>query len=185
MKDQDILKNLQSGQRNKALKFLYKEFPKIQSNVCSSGGTKEEAEEIFSDALMLLVDKVSKRDFELTSKLSTYLYGIARFLWLNELKKPRRKKELEWSDTLILNGEDLDYDSEKEEEFKALENVISQISEKCQKVFELFYYQKESMVTIAEMLGFTSVNSAKTQKYKCMEKAIVLAKNVSPKSFQS
>jgi RNA polymerase sigma factor (sigma-70 family) len=185
MKDEEIIQNLRSGKRNKALQVLYKEFPKIEVNICRSGGTKQEAEEIFTDALLLLVEKVSNPKFELTSKLSTYLYGITRFLWLNELKKTKRKFELEWSDTLILIDEDLDYDSEKEEQLKQLETVIDQVSEKCKQIFELFYFKKESMKQVANLLGFTSVNSAKTQKYKCIEKAIVLARNVQSKSYQS
>lgn len=182
MTDQEIIKNLINGKRNKALQLLYKEYPKIEANICKSGGTKEEAEEVFSDALILLIEKVSKPNFQLTSKLSTFLYGIARFLWLNELKKTKRKYELEWSDTLILIDEDLDYDAEQEEQIKDLEKVISQVSQKCQQIFELFYFQKESMQVIAERLGFTSVNSAKTQKYKCIEKAVGLAQIIQSKT---
>lgn len=182
MTDQEIIKNLINGKRNKALQLLYKEYPKIEANICKSGGTKEEAEEVFSDALILLIEKVSKPNFQLTSKLSTFLYGIARFLWLNELKKTKRKYELEWSDTLILIDEDLDYDAEQEEQIKDLEKVISQVSQKCQQIFELFYFQKESMQVIAERLGFTTVNSAKTQKYKCIEKAVGLAQIIQSKT---
>lgn len=183
MKDLEIIENIRSGQRNKAIKLLYRNYPAIQSNICKSGGTREEAEEVFTDALLLLIEKVSNPKFELTSKLSTYLYGIARFIWLNELKKTNRKQELEWSDTLILVAEDLDYDSKLEDELKLLEIVISQVSAKCRDIFERFYFKKESMQKIAESLGFSSVNSAKTQKYKCLEKAIVLAQTIQSNSY--
>ena len=185
MKDLEIIENIRAGKREKALKFLYKEFPKVQANVCRSGGSKEEAEEIFSDALLLMIEKVSHPQFELSSKLTTYLYGIARFLWLNELKKSRRKHELEWSETLILTAEDLDYDSDEEEQLQVLEQVISKVSEKCQKIFNLFYFQKKSMQEIADLLGFSNLNSAKTQKYKCIERATVLAQEFQSKSYQS
>lgn len=184
MKDEELIRNIRSGKRNKALKYLYKEYPKIEANICKSGGTKEEAEEIFSDALILMIEKVCDPKFELTSKLSTYLFGIARFMWMNELKKTKRKYELEWSDTLILLEEDLDFDSEKEERLKQLEEVIAQVSERCQQIFDLFYFKKESMQSIAAQLGFSSVNSAKTQKYKCIEKSIELAKSVPSKTYQ-
>jgi RNA polymerase sigma factor (sigma-70 family) len=183
MKDNEIIENIRSGQRNKAIKLMYKNFPAIRANICKSGGTNEEAEEVFTDALLLLIEKVSDPRFELSSKLSTYLYGIARFIWLNELKKTNRKHELEWSDTLILLAEDLDYDSEKEAQLKMLETIISQVSAKCQDIFERFYFKKESMQTIAESLGFTSIDSAKTQKYKCLEKAIGLAQTVQSKTL--
>ncbi len=41
------------------------------------------------------------------------------------------------------------------------------------------------MTTIAKELDFSSVNSAKTQKYKCMERAIELARQLSPNEIQT
>lgn len=183
MRDSEIISKIRKGQTEKAIKVLYKEFPKVRANIVSSGGDVEIAQEIFHDSLILLIEKVSDPKFELTSKLSTYLYGINRFMWKNEARKRQKSPELEWRDTLILTADDLDYNAIKEEELKLLESVLSQISERCKALFELFYFKKENMQTIADKLEFSSVNSAKTQKYKCMEKAIALAKevkNVSP-----
>ena len=181
MQDSEIIAAIRRGERERAIKVLYKEFPKIKHNIITSGGDKEAAEEIFHDSLLLLIEKVKEPSFELSSKLSTFLYGIARFLWKNELRKRNKHYELEWSDTLILNEEDLSYDQEKEEQFNALEKVLNSISDKCREIFERFYYKKESMEIIAKALEFSSVNSAKTQKYKCMEQAIKVAAEVKHK----
>lgn len=181
MQDSEIIASIRRGEREKAIKALYKEFPKIKHNITTSGGDKEAAEEIFHDSLLLLIEKVSDPSFVLSSKLSTFLYGIARFLWKNELKKKNKYHELEWSDTLILNEGDMGYDFEKEEQFNALEKVLNSITDKCREIFERFYFKKESMEMIAKALEFSSVNSAKTQKYKCMEQAIKAAANVKSK----
>ncbi len=181
MKDKEVIAAIRSGRREKAIKVLYKEFPKIKANIQSSGGDETSAREIFHDSLILLMEKVTDPKFELTSKLSTYLYGINRFLWKNELRRRYKNQELEWRDTLILSAEDIDYNEEEEEKIKMLDIVLTQVTEKCKKIFELFYFKKEKMTAIAEKLGFSSVNSAKTQKYKCMEKAIKLAKELSQK----
>jgi len=174
--DLEIISAIRSGKRETALKELYKEYPKIRTNVLSSGGDEEIARHLFHDSLILLVEKVSDPDFELTAKLTTFLYGINRFLWKNELRKRNRNPELEWKDTLILTADEIGYDEEKEQKMKVLEKVLNQVTERCKKIFELFYFKKESMTEIAKKLEFSSVNSAKTQKYKCMEKAIKLAK---------
>lgn len=176
MTDLEIISAIRSGKRETALKELYKEYPKIRTNVLSSGGDEEIARHLFHDSLILLVEKVSDPDFELTAKLTTFLYGINRFLWKNELRKRNRNPELEWKDTLILTADEIGYDEEKEQKMKVLEKVLNQVTERCKKIFELFYFKKESMTEIAKKLEFSSVNSAKTQKYKCMEKAIKLAK---------
>jgi len=179
MKDQDIIKNIRAGRREKPIKHLYKEYPKVKAKIVSSGGTDIIAEEIFNDSLILLIEKVSDPKFELTSKLSTYLYGINRFLWMNQLRKQNKYVELEWSDTLIISQDDLGYQEEKEEKLKMMESILNTISEKCKKIFEMFYFNKESMQIISEKLGFSSVNSAKTQKYKCMERAMKMANEMS------
>lgn len=179
MKDSEVISAIRKGKREKAIKVLYKQFPKIKTNILSSGGDETIAREIFHDSLILLIEKVSDPNFELTSKLSTYLYGINRFLWKNELRRRNKNPELEWRDTIILSAEDLNYNEEKEEQMKMLELVLTQVTDKCKKIFELFYFKKENMNTIADKLGFSSVNSAKTQKYKCMERAIKLAREIS------
>lgn len=180
MTDKEIISAIRKGQRELALKELYKEFPKVRANILSSGGDDEIARHIFHDSLILIIEKVNKKDFELTAKMSTFLYGINRFLWKNELRKRQRNPELEWKDTLILTADDIGYDHEKEEKIQVLEKVLNQVTERCKKIFELFYFKKESMNDIAKKLEFSSVNSAKTQKYKCMEKAIQLAKQSQP-----
>lgn len=178
MNDSEIIEGFRNGKREKGLKILYKEFSKVKANIISSGGNKEIAQEIFNDSLLLLLEKIENPNFVLTSKLTTYLYGIARLMWMNELRKQNKKHELEWSDTLILTNDDLEYDYEKEKKLKAIENILNAISAKCKQILVLFYYQKESMKAISEKLKFSSINSAKTQKYKCLEKAIQLAHNI-------
>lgn len=178
MKDTDIITLIRRGRTERPIKHLYKEFPKIKANILSSGGDVEIARQIFHDSLILLIEKVENPEFELTSRLSTFLYGINRFLWKNELRKRQKSVELEWTDTLIVSADDIDYSLEKETKLQALEQVLNQATEKCKAIFEMFYFRKGTMQYIADKLKFSSVNSAKTQKYKCMEKAIQLASKI-------
>ncbi len=175
MTDHELIALIRKGKTGQPIEILYKEYPKIKANILGSGGDEEIARQIFHDSLILLIEKVDKESFELTSKLTTFLYGINRFLWKNELRKRNKNKELEWQDTLIVSADDIDYAEEKEIQLAALQTILNQISEKCKTIFELFYFKKETMQAIAEQLNYTSVNSAKTQKYKCMEKATQMA----------
>lgn len=185
MTDKEIIKAIRKGRNEKPIKQLYQEYPKIKTLILKSGGTEEIAQEIFNDSLVLLIEKIRNPKFELTSKMTTYLYGINRFLMKNELRKQKKYNyELEWNDTLILNQEDLAYDFEKEKQLTRLEKILDTISEKCKQIFRLFYYQKENMETIAKKLGFSSVNSAKTQKYKCIEKASKIAVEMNHANLQ-
>ena len=175
MTAQEIIQSIQRGDREDVIRLLYREFPKIKALILKSGCNAVMASEIFNDSLLIFIEKVERPDFKLTSKLTTFLYGINRFLVKNELRKQQRHHELEWSDTLIVSESDLEYDYEKEDKLKLIETVLTKISEKCQKIFQLFYFKKESMESIAQELNFTSTNSAKTQKYKCLQKAYELS----------
>lgn len=172
-----MIASLRSGNREKPIKALYKEYPKIERLIINNGLSKEIAKEVFNDSLILLIEKVQSPDFLLTSKMTTYLYGINRFLVQNELRKQRKKNEIAWTDGMNIADNDFGYDIEKEEKLKRLESLLTQISEKCLQLFKLFYFEKKSMSHIAAELGYTSVNSAKTQKYKCIERAHQLSKN--------
>ncbi|MBI1289390.1 MAG: hypothetical protein GC178_17625 [Flavobacteriales bacterium] len=182
MKDEEIVKQIRNGNHDAPIKQLYREYPKIEALIRASGGDSNAAREIFHDALILFIEKVIDPAFEQSSKLTTYLYGINRLLWKNKLRKRQNNPELEWPDTLILTNEDLGYDHEKEDRIKTMERVLAEIAERCREILKRFYLKKESMSRIASELGFSSVNSAKTQKYKCLEQAIRLATNYHPKN---
>lgn len=170
---------IRKGKREKPIRQLYKEYPKIRVLVVSSGCREVLAKEIFNDSLVLLIEKVSDPEFQLTSKLSTYLYGINNFLLRNILRKEQKNnREVHWEEALNISDEALAYDFEKEARLKSMEKILDSVSEKCRKIFQLFYYEQQSMENIARKLGFTSVNSAKTQKYKCIEKAHQLSKEI-------
>lgn len=177
MTDKNIIENIKKGRREKAIRFLYKEFPKVKNLIISSGGTKEMAQEIFNDSLILLIEKIEHDNFKLTSKLTTYLYGVNRFLMKNQLRKEKKNIELEWSNVIILNDDDLEYNYEKEAKIQLLEKLLDKITEKCKAIIKLFYFEKQSMKQIANQLNFSSVNSAKTQKYKCLDNVSKLAKS--------
>ncbi|MFT6982661.1 MAG: RNA polymerase sigma factor (sigma-70 family) [Crocinitomicaceae bacterium] len=178
MTDLEIIHSLRKGQRENVIRFLYKELPKIEALLLKSGCDVILANEIFNDSLILFIEKVESPDFVSTSNLTTFLYGINRFLVMRAIRDSRKRKHLEWNNTLIVSEEDLNYDFEKEEKLQKIESILNVITEKCKKIFQLFYFNKNSMESIAKELGFSSVNSAKTQKYKCLQKAHQLAQEI-------
>jgi phosphoribosylpyrophosphate synthetase len=109
MKDLEIIEEIQRGNREVGLKILYKEFPKMKIKIISTGGTKEIAQEIFNDSLLLLVEKVEHPGFELTSKLTTYLFGIARLAPVISIQGDVKGKECLIVDDLADGGRTFKY----------------------------------------------------------------------------
>ena len=172
MEDQKIIQLLREKNQDSAFLKLYKNYPSVEKLIRSKGGTKEDAKDIFQEALLVFYEKVNTSDFKLTSTISTYLYSVCRFLWKDQMNKRK-------INTTTLENENFSSDMEsemllyweKEDKFKQIENALSQLGEKCLKILTLFYYKKVRMKIIAQQLGLTSEKAAKTQKYKCLEQA--------------
>jgi RNA polymerase sigma factor (sigma-70 family) len=179
MTDQEIITELKSGKQYKSFRALYKYFPMMQKLVLSKGGKAEDAEDIYQEALIILYRKVKEADFKLSSQLSTYLYSLCRFLWKDELKK-RNKFQFADFETDFDSAEEnqLEQLLESENKTRLAEKVIMELGERCKEILILFYAQNMSMKKIASRMGYSSENTAKNQKYKCLEVAKNRLKNV-------
>lgn len=173
MSDEKIIELLKVNKTDRAFSKLYIDFPKVKKMILSKGGTKDDAQDIFQEALIILYNKVNQGDFKLTSKIGTYLYSVSRFLWKDQLIKNNKTVDSDFSNDQLIetNKEELEEIIKKEEKLQVIEQVLKEISQKCQEIFELFYFKKLSMKDIAIKMKYTSERVARTQKYKCVEQA--------------
>jgi RNA polymerase sigma factor (sigma-70 family) len=172
MKDSQIIDLLKSGQYARVSEKLYVYFPVIKKLVLKNSGSREDAEDLYQEALIILIKKVQTPGFLLSSSLNTYLYSICRFLWNERLKKKNKRIEVE------LQKEQLVFSESESESFYSTEstNILAekafqQLGEKCKQLLLLFYFKKQTMKDIALQLNFSSEKVAKNQKYRCLEKA--------------
>ncbi len=91
MTDQEIINLIDSRKEDKALNSIYKEYSTIEKSLISIGASKDEAMDIFQEALYLFVEKVRAGGFVLSSKITTYLFSVCRYIYLNERKKQNRE----------------------------------------------------------------------------------------------
>lgn len=180
MNDNEIIEQLKKNSNDKALVALYKNLPVIKKMIVANGGKSEDAEDVFQEALVVVCNNVRRGDFVLTSKLSTYIYSICRFMWKDELKR-RNRLVFSYTDTI---KDTIDENAlsaiQQEEQIKIAESVVKTLGDRCKELLEMFYSGKMKLKEIAEKMGYSSENTAKNQKYKCIEAA---KKNL--KSMQS
>ena len=55
MNDQKIIQELKAGKRQKSFVQLYKGFPVVKKLIQSKGGTAEQAEDVFQEALIIFL----------------------------------------------------------------------------------------------------------------------------------
>lgn len=172
--DQQIVALLRIGDTSVFEKLYKGKYYLIESLVVKKGGDKHDAKDIFHESLIVLYKNVRKEDFELTSSLSTYIFSIARNLWLKEITKRTKRNEVSISDSqseLSDNNPILAESANlKEERFKVMKAVLNEIGDPCKSLITNFYFLKKSMEEIASEMGYKSASVAKHQKYKCMER---------------
>lgn len=172
MNEIKIIQNLQQGKQDKAFRKLYKFYPKVEKHVLINSGSKEEALDIFQDALIVVFNKINSPEFD-SSKflLDGFLINTCKFLWSNELRKLKVRQGSEQSISNLEYNDEIAAQLEKENQFKIIDQSLEQLGKKCQEILEMFYYKSFSMDSIAKKFGYKTVKSAKVQKYKCMESA--------------
>lgn len=167
MNDQKILELFKAGQREKAFIKLYSLYPKIEALVLSKGGQKQDASDVFQEALIILNRNLEKSDFKLTSSFYTYLYSVSRFIWKDTQKKFSKEELHNLNDTEIEHFHSV----LEEKKYQFAERAFLELGERCQQLLQLFYHKAMSFKDIANMMQFKSEKMAKNQKYKCLKKA--------------
>lgn len=167
MNDTKILQCFKNGEREKAFKYLYKLYPKIERLVLSKGGKKQDASDVFQESLIILYRNLEKTNFKLTSSFYTYLYSVSRFVW-SDIQKNESKIQ---SNELHENQGELIQSIQEEKQFQLAEHAFSELGDRCKKLLLLFYHKSMSFKDIAKVMQFSSEKIAKNQKYKCLTKA--------------
>jgi RNA polymerase sigma factor (sigma-70 family) len=166
--ENDLIIGLARGESS-AFKELYEnEFHKIKDYITSNSGSKIDAQDIFQDGVVVLLEKVKTPGFEFTCKVGTYLYSCCRNIWLKQLRKSKKELSSEYYE--IYDVVDVSLIEEPEYHEEKLEKILATVSESCLKLFQAFYYKNKSWEIIASEFGYSSINSAKNQKYKCLQK---------------
>lgn len=170
----DIIKGVKTND-SKVLEFLYNEMrPQVLNYVTNNGGNSDEAEDVLQDGIIafynnVIDEKYIPRD---NAKVTTYLFQICKFRWLENLKSARVRTSVqmkeEHSHLQVVEPEFYE-EMETVGRQKQVADMFSKLGEKCRQLLLLFYYEKKSMVEINSIMGFSG-NTSKNEKYRCMKK---------------
>lgn len=155
-----------------ALNKLYASyFPMVLQFILNNSGSEDDAKDVYQEAIIVLYNKVRGGDFELSSKLKTYIYSVARRIWLKKLTQHGRKNGniADYEDVIVVE-DDLEQHNEKELQFDKMKLALDGLGEPCKTIIQDFYIHNNSMQDICEKFGYTNADNAKTQKYKCLQR---------------
>jgi RNA polymerase sigma factor (sigma-70 family) len=156
----------------RALTYLYKEYAEMVNHlILSNSGSKDDADDIFQDTIIILYEKIKSGAFVLRSSLKAYIYSVSRNLWLYKLRQMSRDSKLNES-FMIIPDDNINADSfyEENEKQNKITEYIRLLGESCKKILLLFYYEKLSTKEIAIKMNLAGSDYVKTQKYRCLQK---------------
>ena len=156
-----------------SFELLYKfYFPSVASYIKQNLGNNEDAEDIFQEAIVVLLQKVRQPDFVLTSSLKTYLYAVAKNLWLNRLRDNKlihvhtdMQLEAFQNETEVFTVE-LHPQKSKEQQ---VQGWLQKITKNCQRILKAIFFQHELMDNLMVKMGWKNKHTAANRKYKCIE----------------
>lgn len=179
----DLVSNIRSGKsgRDEAIEQLYHD-TKLRHNINSivqkMGGSNYQATEMLNVAIMKFIKTVvTNKEFTLTSSVINYITGIAKFTFLNNLKKQKLNSTIPIDDYVF--NDDAPQPSEliiKREKFELLTSVLSNLGKNCKEVL-LLWGNGYNMNEIADKLGYKSSDMAKKKKYQCFKSLMKTVNN--------
>ncbi|HUS86848.1 MAG TPA: sigma-70 family RNA polymerase sigma factor [Bacteroidales bacterium] len=170
--DRELIEGIKKGE-DKAINYLYESyFGVVKAHILKNSGNEDDAYDIFQDALMVLYKKTQINHIELSSDLKGYVFGIARNLWNNQLRRMKKLTDLDHD-----IADDLEID-------KMLDTPVEQIVQRSflklkpdsQKILTLFL-QGYNYKQIAGEMNYKSEAYARRKKYLCKEELIEIIKS--------
>jgi RNA polymerase sigma factor (sigma-70 family) len=166
-RDKQIIERIKTNDRT-VLGEIYMRYQKmIFHYIRQNGGSELDADDILQETIIVLWQKVNSEQFQLSSKLSTYLLAIARNKWMAEMRKHRKTVSgdisLQVSDNNPTSLETLI----SAEKIELVRRTLEMIPEICKKLLLLYYFEEKSMEEIAGILQFANTDVAKSKKYQC------------------
>ncbi len=153
-----------------SIEQLYRQhYMMIQSLVLANAGSKDDAADLFQETVIVVYEKVKSGNFELQCLLKTFIFSVARRLWLKKLQQQQRyTSQSNGLEETVPVEDEVESHLKLQNDFNIMESAMNRVGEPCKSLLQAFYLQKKHMNVIAQEFGYTNADNAKTQKYKCL-----------------
>lgn len=169
--DLEFIEGLRHNQ-DVVLRALYKKYYNLVLKfVVNNSGSSEAAADIYQETIIVLYENVQKPGFELNCQLQTYIFSIARRLWLKQLRNSGHTLRFKDDEEEVVDvSDELSEHLKKESDIEKMNACMEELGEPCKTLLKDFYVYRLSMEAISEKFGYTNADNAKTQKYKCLQR---------------
>ncbi len=179
--DAAILDRIRKGDEG-ALVELYRDNRRpVRALILRNSGTEEDADDMLQEALVTLWERVRTGKFRFEARPGTFVYATARNMWLRRLARSRKEVRHDATDPAAEDPSPLDV-MIGEEESAIVRSALERLGEPCRKLLLLFYWEEESMESIAAALGMANADTVKSRKYQCKKALEALVRERMPEN---
>lgn len=150
----------------------------VQQATRKVGLTAEDAEELLNDAIVITISNIQKQTFLFTDfSPVAYANGVVKNLIANRLRVKKPVKQ-ELNDVMIASDLDVEtYLNNKELEF-IIGYLLDKLEENCRQLLQLKYFEnlRDKEVVEQGLTPYSTTDSLKSKRNKCLNKLIELAK---------
>lgn len=151
------------------VRALYaKHFPAVEHYVLQNSGTRNDAQDMFQEAMTVLWMSVKEGRFIPESEPGGFLYRVAKNKWLDVVRSAAHKHMKVIHDDRVSEPA-IDAPDDIEGRIMRLRGVYDKLDDKCRNVLDRFYFERKDLATIAAEMGVEE-ESIRTIKYRCMMK---------------
>jgi RNA polymerase sigma factor (sigma-70 family) len=166
-----------AGLREQALSKIYLDSgikEKLISMISKNHGNMQDGEDLYQEAVIVLDRNIREGNFRLEGSLSSYLYSIGKYLWMNQLRKKSLTLKESFSDhemkSTAMQPDAILIDEQRK---IYLKSILNRLGKRCQGILELWQLSY-SMEEIALQLGLHDASIARKAKYDCQQQLIKL-----------
>lgn len=132
---------------------------------------EEDAREHYQAAILIVYDNVHAGKLnDLQSSLKTYIFGIGKNLVMKQYRESNRENSFR-AEYYVQNYLHEDAESyQTDVNLEIISRSFNKLGEPCHELLEQYYFHRKNMIQIASEMGYKNPETAKNQKYKCMER---------------
>ncbi|MCU0417416.1 MAG: sigma-70 family RNA polymerase sigma factor [Cytophagaceae bacterium] len=170
-RDKKIIEAIQNNHNSTVVSLLYKSsLLKIRKYIIKNGGSYEDADDCFQDALIKLYNIIKEGKYNEDYDVDGFIFTVVRNSWIDIQRKRKKIVTVELSEYSPLLVEDSNNNTIPEKDtFTLFQSIFSQLDHKCQTILTWFMYEKMSLKEISLRMGYSSENVAKTVHYRCKQ----------------
>jgi RNA polymerase sigma factor (sigma-70 family) len=189
--DSNLLIRLKGSNINEPVQELYRSyFESVVYYLKGLGCREEDGQDLFQESILVFIEQVQQNKFRGESSIKTYITGIARNLYMNELRSSTRRtnrQELYAQENFEEAEPDAHHRMFSRENSKRLMELFEEIGVPCKNILTGYYFDNMPMKQLLLVTHYDNEQVLRNKKAKCMKhlKELITSNNEISELFKT